>query len=284
MPIQYAARTSTLSKKWRRIWSNQPHLVFDCHFFQFVSENGVSATSIIHRILMQHNGPIRGFHLISEGHILAQSDIDPCLIFVSKHGIEKLTLDLANDEKYALPCSIFTCSTLTDLKLSRCFLKPRRHTTFPNLVSLQLEHTEFACGLLGDTLILPRLETLEFRFCSQVYLGIMASPKLKNFSIISSHTITFRCFNVNPMFKSITHLCLDGTSLTTFGWVSVLKRLVEPFNLQSLKIFDLRISVETISCALCLLRSSPNLYELDIDEAVKVDETSTQSQTTELSS
>ncbi|XP_059309703.1 uncharacterized protein LOC132060803 [Lycium ferocissimum] len=67
MPIQYAARTSTLSKKWRRIWSNQPHLVFDCHFFQFVSENGSSATSIIHRILMQHTGPIRGFHLISRG-------------------------------------------------------------------------------------------------------------------------------------------------------------------------------------------------------------------------
>ncbi|KAJ8540018.1 hypothetical protein K7X08_026407 [Anisodus acutangulus] len=44
-------------------------------------------------------------------------------------------------------------------------------------------------------------------------------------------------------------------------------------NLQSLKIYDLKISVKRISYALCLLRNSPKLYEIDIDEVVKVDET-----------
>ncbi|KAG5604503.1 hypothetical protein H5410_025995 [Solanum commersonii] len=46
-------------------------------------------------------------------------------------------------------------------------------------------------------------------------------------------------------------------------------------NLQSLRICDLKISVKRISCALCLLRNSPNLVELDIDEVVKVRHTLT---------
>ncbi|XP_060183187.1 F-box/FBD/LRR-repeat protein At1g13570-like [Lycium barbarum] len=231
---------------------------------------------------LQHTGPIREFHLISEGHKLALSDVDAYLIFVSKHGIQKLTLDLADVEEYfELPYSVFTCSTLTHLKLSRFFFsrRLRRHIAFPEHVSLQLEHSEIV--LSEDILTLPMLETLKFSFCSRVKLGDTAFPKLKILSIISSHSLTFHSFRTSK-FKSVTHLFLDGDSLATLGWYHVPKSLDEPLNLQSLKIYDLQISVKPISCALCLLRNSPNLYELDIDEAVKVDETSTQSQTTEL--
>ncbi|KAK6789047.1 hypothetical protein RDI58_012846 [Solanum bulbocastanum] len=37
-----------------------------------------------------------------------------------------------------------------------------------------------------------------------------------------------------------------------------------------MKICDFKISVESIACAVCLLRSSPNLYEIEIDKVVKV--------------
>lgn len=47
-------------------------------------------------------------------------------------------------------------------------------------------------------------------------------------------------------------------------------RLDVSLTLQSLRICDLKISVKRIICALCLLRNSPNLIELDIDEVVKV--------------
>ncbi|WMV28753.1 hypothetical protein MTR67_022138 [Solanum verrucosum] len=142
MPIQDAGRTSVLSKKWMHIWSTLPHLVFGPLFFKYVSNIGASAATIIHKILMQHTGNIMGFHLISITCKLAQSDVDQCIIFISKHGIKNLTLDMANDENYMLPNRIFTCATLTHLKLSRCIFKLPDGTKFPNLVSLQLEHSE----------------------------------------------------------------------------------------------------------------------------------------------
>uniref|UniRef100_M1DZC1 Uncharacterized protein n=1 Tax=Solanum tuberosum TaxID=4113 RepID=M1DZC1_SOLTU len=117
------------------------------------------------------------------------------------------------------------------------------------------------------------LETLELKFCDDVDYVHIVSPKLVNLSMLSSYAITFQCFNVNPIFRKITHLCLDGSSLKNLGLVCVSDWLDVSLNLQSLKICDLKISLKRIICALCLLRNSPNLIELDIDEVVKVDKT-----------
>ncbi|KAH0681694.1 hypothetical protein KY289_019446 [Solanum tuberosum] len=271
MPIKYAARTSTLSKQWSQLWYTLPRLVFDNLFFQYVSI-GDSATRIIRKILMQHTGPILGFHLVSETHKLSQSDVDQCIILVLDHGIQKLTLDVANDELYTLPDSIFTCAALTHLKLSRCIVQFPDGTQFPKLVSLQLEDAAIDRSK-QTTLILPMLETLELKFCVDVDYVHIVSPKLVNLSMHSSYAITFQCFNVNPIFRKIKHLCLDGSSLKNLGSVCVLDWLDVSLNLQSLKICDLKISVKRIICALCLLRNSPNLIELDINEVVKVDKT-----------
>ncbi|XP_009611095.2 F-box/LRR-repeat protein 25-like [Nicotiana tomentosiformis] len=216
IPIQDAAKTSILSKRWTQIWSTQPHLVFDRHFFQYVSNKDASVASIIHKILMQHTGNILGFHLMSKTHELSQSDVDQCIIFVSKQGIQKLTLDLAksNAGKYSLPCRIFTCSTLTHLKLSRCIFKVPDGTQFPNLVCLELNRSEVdrRRGSEGS-LILPMLEILKLRCCIGVSRVNIFAPKIENLSIVSSYTVTFQCFNVNPIFTSIKHLCFNGTSL-----------------------------------------------------------------------
>ncbi|XP_059315439.1 F-box/FBD/LRR-repeat protein At1g13570-like [Lycium ferocissimum] len=265
MPIKYAARTGTLSKQWRQVWSTQPHLVFDPLFFQYVYNKGASAASVIHKILTQHIGNILGFHLISKTDTLSQSDVDQFINFVSDHGIQKLTLDMANDEKYALPDSIFTCATLTHLKLWRCIFKLPDGTQFPNLVSLQLEHSaiDSPVGSKNTTLILPMLETLELKFCVDVDSVDMVSPKLVNLSILSSYTVTFECFNVNPIFERIKHLCLDGSSLKVAKLLTHFLFYLQYFNLQH------KISVKRITCALCILRNSPNLIELDIDKVVK---------------
>ncbi|KAG5604511.1 hypothetical protein H5410_026003 [Solanum commersonii] len=70
MPIKYVARTSTLSKHWRHIWSTQSHLVFDTLFFIMYLMLVLLLASVIHKILMKHAGNILGFHLISETYTL----------------------------------------------------------------------------------------------------------------------------------------------------------------------------------------------------------------------
>ncbi|KAM3237909.1 F-box/FBD/LRR-repeat protein isoform X2 [Capsicum chacoense] len=275
IPIKHVVRTSILSKHWRQLWSTQPNLVFDPLFFQYVSNIRDSAPSIIHKIIMKHIGPILGFHLISKTDSFAQSDVDQFIIFVSNHGIQKLTLDMANNEKYVLPDSIFTCATLTHLKLSRCFFKLPVGTKFPYLVSLQLENSTIDSPVGSNiiSLVLPMLETLELTCCADVDCVDLVCPKLVSLSILSSYRVTFECFNVNPIFTVIKHLCLDGSSLKNLGSYHVPDRLDVSLTLQSMRICDLKISVKRIICALCLLRNSPNLIELDIDEVVKVDET-----------
>ncbi|KAF3613223.1 putative FBD-associated F-box protein-like [Capsicum annuum] len=198
MPIQDAAKTSILSKKWIQIRSTLPYLVFDHLFFQYVSDIGAyvsdigaSAASIIHKFLMQDTGNILGFHLIS----------------------------IIENQK---------------------------------------------------TLNLPVLEILVLRFCADVDSVNLVSPNLDSMSILSIYTITFGCFNVNPIFAVIKHLCLNGTSLEKLGSVRVPDRLRRLLKLQSLKLCYFKISVESIRCAFCLLRNSSNLYKIEIHEVVKV--------------
>ncbi|KAK4715829.1 hypothetical protein R3W88_014167 [Solanum pinnatisectum] len=253
VPIKDVVITSILSKQWLHIWSTLPHLVFDHLFFHHV---GASAANIIRKILMHHTENIQGFHLISKSHTLLQSDVDQFIMFVSNHGVQKFTLDMDTDGKYVLPDSIFTCSTLTHLKLSRCMFNLPVDVQFPNLVSLQLELFSIDClvGSNNATLILPVLETLELMRCFNVHSVNLVCPKLVNLSILTSYTVAFQCFN-------------------NLGSVPATDRLDVSLNLQSLRICDLKISVKCFSCLLCLLQNCPKLVELDIDLLEKVDAT-----------
>ncbi|KAK4715834.1 hypothetical protein R3W88_014172 [Solanum pinnatisectum] len=135
-------------------------------------------------------------------YTLTQSNVDQFIIFISNHGMQKITLDMANDENYVLPKSIFTCAI--------CNMVPN----FPILSAIQLQHFEIAGYRESeDTLNLPMLETLELRFCVDVDSVSLVYSKLENLSILSSYTITFECFNVNPVFTIIKHLYLNRTSL-----------------------------------------------------------------------
>ncbi|OIS96943.1 PREDICTED: F-box/FBD/LRR-repeat protein At1g13570-like isoform X2 [Nicotiana attenuata] len=285
MPIQDAAITSTLSKRWNQMWSTLPHLVFDSQFLDFAFnysfdsefDAGVgNAARIINTILLQHTGPILGFHFMSNDDYMAKY-LDPWIIFVSKHGIQKLTIHLPNGScLYELPYGIMTCSSLTHLEvLASTVFRPSDCVKFPNLVSLELVDTQIECKLIEDTLILPMLETLKLISCRVLGRMRLVAPKLENLTIDN-----IDIENLNPIVTSIKHLSLDRLSLEMLAELFhvAADRLVLPQNLQTLKICALGISVEQFSGALILLRGSSNLYELDLSVAVEVDE----SRTTEL--
>ncbi|KAH0668993.1 hypothetical protein KY289_023486 [Solanum tuberosum] len=103
-------------------------------------------------------------------------------MFVSNHGVQKFTLDMDTDGKYVLPDSIFTCSTLTHLKLSRCIFNLPVEAQFPNLVSLQLKlfSIDRPVGSNNATLILPMLETLELMCCFNNLGSVPATNRLDN--------------------------------------------------------------------------------------------------------
>ncbi|XP_018634010.1 F-box/FBD/LRR-repeat protein At1g13570-like [Nicotiana tomentosiformis] len=196
--------------------------------------------------------------------------LDPWIIFVSKHGIQKLTIHLPDSRIYEFPYGIMTCSSLTHLEVFTFgVFKPSDCVKFPNLVSLKLVCTQIESKLLEDTLILPMLETLTLIDCRVFGRMRLVAPKLENLTIDD-----IDIENLNPIVTSIKHLSLDGSSLKTLAELFHVPadRLALPQNLQTLKICDLTISVEQFPCALILLRGSSNLYELDLSVAVQVEE------------
>nr|GMC47986.1 F-box/FBD/LRR-repeat protein At1g13570-like [Ipomoea batatas] len=74
-------------------------LVFDQDFFQniqnYVAENSTSAVNIINNILLLRGGPVKKFTLnINIKPMLQQSDVERWCSFLSRNGIEELTLHL----------------------------------------------------------------------------------------------------------------------------------------------------------------------------------------------
>uniref|UniRef100_A0A3Q7G959 FBD domain-containing protein n=1 Tax=Solanum lycopersicum TaxID=4081 RepID=A0A3Q7G959_SOLLC len=227
VPIQDTARTSLLSKPWVEIWFTLPNLVFDRHFFQYASNEQASPAN--HQLHTQQN-IIKSINTVG---------------------------------KYMLPNRLFTCGMLTYLKLSRCIFNLPGGSRFPNIICLHLERSKFfrRQGSEDMRLNLPMLETLKCRYCTGVDCINMVSPEIENLFLHISYTVTLSCFNVNPIFTRIKHLCLNGKSL------EVTKL---PFCFCKLGSFRVPENLRFLSCAFCLLRNSPNLYELDIDEVVKV--------------
>ncbi|XP_059650302.1 F-box/FBD/LRR-repeat protein At1g13570-like [Cornus florida] len=96
MPMQDAARTSNLSRKWRNIWSSHPIPVLDKEFFvkTFETERTYEFEKLINKLLFSHNGPILKFSLyIPEEYFVQTLLIDQWMPFLSKNGIKELFLD-----------------------------------------------------------------------------------------------------------------------------------------------------------------------------------------------
>ena len=194
VPIQDTARTSLLSKPWVEIWFTLPNLVFDRHFFQYASNEQASPASII-------PGWLPHFYIRPIYHQL--------------HTQQNIIKSINTVGKYMLPNRLFTCGMLTYLKLSRCIFNLPGGSRFPNIICLHLERSKFfrRQGSEDMRLNLPMLETLKCRYCTGVDCINMVSPEIENLFLHISYTVTLSCFNVNPIFTRIKHLCLNGKSL-----------------------------------------------------------------------
>nr|GMD29306.1 F-box/FBD/LRR-repeat protein At1g13570-like [Ipomoea batatas] len=112
-----------LSTLWKNVWLQHGRLVFDQDFFQsiqnYVAENSTSVVNIINNILLLRRGPVKKFTLnINIQPKLHQSDIEWWCSFLSRNGIEGLTLHLfVLRSMIKLPICILWCPTIKRLRL-----------------------------------------------------------------------------------------------------------------------------------------------------------------------
>ncbi|XP_016438128.1 F-box/FBD/LRR-repeat protein At1g13570 isoform X1 [Nicotiana tabacum] len=297
LSLRDAVRTSILSKKWRYNWCTLPQLKLDQTLWKTTKDLTCftsNFTKIIYHILTLHEGPITQFTL-SIPYLEGCPNFDNLIYFLSRNGIQHLVLEHQSGNLYKLPSSFFTCSQLRHLSLENCIIRPPHvFKGFERLISLKLSGVTISSELLGslishslflENLVLENsdisnpVEISAPKLRSFVFIGDIHFIRLKYVPLLSKVSYEPRAFSVEAehdlakIFESIPaleHLCwnLHDVKAVDAGPVEFIPtRLPSSFNcLKRLYVswvclgefFDL-------SFALCLIRSSPYLEEIEIE-------------------
>ncbi|XP_019159971.1 PREDICTED: F-box/FBD/LRR-repeat protein At1g13570-like [Ipomoea nil] len=298
LPARDAARTSILSRKWRYIWAGHPNLVLDPQDIVTVTRNDF--VGIGNRILLQHIGPILTFHVnLSAVHMSQYPNIDPWILYLSSHGLRKLTVENSSRDLYALPSYVFLCQELTHLYLYNCIFKQPCGTirSFQNLKALFLSQVAFKPEVSASIFAASKLERLRLQSCSGMdhlnFDGCLSSlwalilcnnHGVKLSCFMNCKSITYACLVLPNEFKSVGHgerinlasliehwplisnLFLDGYYLKLLAAGSIMSAFPVKINyLRDLTLFQINFTdLVQISSILCLLHSSPRVHSLEI--------------------
>ncbi|KAG5542241.1 hypothetical protein RHGRI_021943 [Rhododendron griersonianum] len=300
LSLRDAVRTSVLCSKWRYRWNTIPDLVFDNQSVLVSSQEQISIktkiVNVVDQVLLLHAGPIHKFKL-SHRDLQGVNDIDRWILYLSRGSLAELVLEIWKGHRYKLPSSVYSCGKLIHLELFNCLLKPPTTVYgFRSLKSLDLQHITMDQDvfehLISRCPLLERLTLMNFDGFS--VLDIYA-PNLQFFDIGGvfddvNFGNTFRLaivsigLYVNVGYDQSMTLGKTGNLIKFFTQLPSIQRLeIQSYFLKYLAVgkipgklpvpcmelnyLSIRINFNDLDeslAALCLLRSSPNLHELEI--------------------
>lgn len=300
LSIREAVRTSVLSSKWRYKWATLPILVFDTHCVSVASQDHMIIKNkllrIIDHVLLLHSGPINKFKL-SHRDLIGVTDIDRWTLHLCRKSIKEFVLEIWKGQRYKIHSCLFSCQSLTHLELFNCWLKPpSTFQGFKNLKSLDLQHVTLAQdvfeNLISSCPLLERLTLMNFdgftnlnidapnllffdiggkfediSFENTFQLAVVSIGLYLNFEINQSR-LHGGSSNLPKFFVHLPHVQRLEVQSYFLKYLAV---GVVPIKLPrpciDLSYLSIRINfndLKEISASLCLLRSSPNLQELEI--------------------
>ncbi|KAL7593537.1 hypothetical protein Lser_V15G32375 [Lactuca serriola] len=176
-----AIRTSTLSKRWKHLWTSVPSLIFD-------DENHprLNFVSLVTKTLNQCRQQKLKKFVVSTGYdTRSESQVHNWIRYAVSCNVEELNLKVWNVEviadEFVLDQFFFINSCFTDLRLSGCILNPIGAISWKNLRSLWISEGNLDEDLIENILSgSPQLETLVFNECYGYKRLDITSKSVKN--------------------------------------------------------------------------------------------------------
>ncbi|XP_075665513.1 F-box/FBD/LRR-repeat protein At1g13570-like [Castanea sativa] len=305
LPLRDTVKACALSKDWNGKWKTVPQIVFDESFCtQYPRSYNMRETlfNCMDQIVHIHKKPITKFAL-SIPRLESFCPVYLLLDRLHKDTLQDFTLWISKG--VVLILFLYTCLQLRHLRLSHCHTTspPTTFKGFKRLVTLELHEVNTEINIFESfisdypllehlTLInCPNTENLDLDAPNLKYLyfeGPLNSIRFRNTPVLASVTIkatedfmpkpgefqpadmikVFRCLPV------IEDLFVGDNLLMSFAAGNIPDRL--PATLEFLKTVVLSKicfgSLREVSCALCLIRSSPNLQKLKLNYGATADE------------
>ncbi|KAJ1404692.1 Leucine-rich repeat domain superfamily [Sesbania bispinosa] len=228
LPTEQAIATSVLSKWWRSLWSSVPTLNFDAESYLINDKPSSSFHKLVYATILARcaNQPIRRFRLKCDTFhyrldLFRDYDVNIWVNAAVERGIEILEIQMRFPGLVLGPrCSIFSCSTLVDLKLIKVDFSAFSSVHLPSLKILHLDE------LIRDDIEESYLET------SSIPLKAIRNVEFLRIDKYVEYP------NDIPLFPNLTHLELVfGRDIYWHGhlkWDYVLAMLKQSPKLQVL--------------------------------------------------
>ncbi|XXG59630.1 hypothetical protein AAC387_Pa04g1680 [Persea americana] len=194
IPLKCAVSTSIVSKRWKELWktmwADTTTLEF-CGKFATSDQSYHDTPRIINRFLRTHRrSTIDTFRL----HLDCEPDIQQWVEYAVEKRVKEIDLDFTKSmyRPRKLPPCLFSCDSLTILKLSDCNLRlPLVFRGFSSLRVVHLTRVEIIHSSLERMLVYcPMLEDLSLKSCSDFPMSEISPAALKN---IKSCTLIGGC-------------------------------------------------------------------------------------------
>ncbi|KAL6864874.1 hypothetical protein ACP4OV_016025 [Aristida adscensionis] len=186
LPLDAAARTQALSRRWRRLWPSAPlHLLDD------------SPAAAISQILASHRGNAARFHILAARP--SPADLDTWLRSLAAKHLHDLVLRPSSDGPLRLPPSFLACCSLRSAELTNCRLPVPDDAAaagcgggggggavhFPHLagLTLRLAHVASAAALGGLLAGCPELVSLSLDRVFGCRRLRLSSPRLRSLTV-----------------------------------------------------------------------------------------------------
>ncbi|KAJ3709079.1 hypothetical protein LUZ61_012784 [Rhynchospora tenuis] len=213
MPLKYAIRTSTLSKRWRHLWQINLISATTLQFGEDFScnQSPKQFVTTLDRYLQLHGDRnLHKFGILFSPFDVFFPNFEKWVHTVVEKGVKELEIDLSQGildnmdgrMSFVINNSLFNGNSLTNLILSRCnFSDPLDSANFVGLTSLSLDHVNLTDEILTNILDnCVSLEIVCLKRCYRLNMVKFVGDKLKLRKLVMVD------FSVQDMEISAPHL------------------------------------------------------------------------------